>query len=278
MALARQTLVIAVVCAALGLIVVLVVFYRIITSCRRRARASPLPPIQPLSHEREFRRAQFEASYGRNSAFLAPPPLPSLGNLSSGGSKTSLLGSFNSPRASYITTTVEGSEELSNSSPLESSASFPASRMPASSSSLNLSQSPSPLRQSSRPRRDDQHRHRPTSLTPSRGVPHARHSLVQIVLPAPLGTNILPSSHERDAARDRMSIVDRWVPADRDSNEKVPPRPRRAASNPNTKNAISGRWVDNESTPPSSFTVGGQVPSQTRDGDGRGRKLTKRVA
>ncbi|KAF7784503.1 hypothetical protein Agabi119p4_668 [Agaricus bisporus var. burnettii] len=251
MALARQTLVIAVVCAALGLIVVLVVFYRIITSCRRRARASPLPPIQPLSHEREFRRAQFEASYGRNSAFLAPP---SLGNLSSGGSKTSLLGSFNSPRASYITTTVEGSEELSNSSPLESSASFPVSRMPASSSSLNLSQSPSPLRQSSRPRRDDQHRRRPTSLTPSRGVPHARHSLVQIVLPAPLGTNILPSSHERDAARDRMSIVDRWVPADRDSNEKVPSRPRRAASNPNT---------DNES----SFTVGGQVPSQTRDGE-----------
>lgn len=219
MGLAPRTLIIIVVCAVLGVIILLAIFYRIIITSCRRSRASPLPPIQPLSYEREHQRAQFEASRSRNSAFLTPTHLPPLGSLSPGGSKTSLLGSFKSPRASCITTTAEGAEELFNSSPLDPVT--PVPRMPASSSSVNLSSSPSPLRQSSRPSRDDRQRRQPTSLSLSRSLPHARHSQVQIILPTPLGTSILPTLHrqsmyELDAARDRTSIVDRWVSAGRD--------------------------------------------------------------
>lgn len=252
----RQTLIIIIVCATVSTFVFFVLLYRLIRSCRSRRSAPPLPPIQPLAHQREHQLAQFEASLraqSYHSSLLTAPPPPQFGSPSSRGSKTSLLGSLPSPHTSYVAT-GEGSEELTSLTPLEPATplpiphpSFTDSTLPLSSINLNdnstqssfavpsasTSALPSPSKQSlAQPTRDDQfrpHHHRPLSVASSlsrrnsrRGLPHGPHSQVQIILPAPLAPGIPPSSarqslYEHDSPGDRMSFVDRWVPAGRDS-------------------------------------------------------------
>lgn len=130
-----------------------------------------------------------------------------------------------------------------------------SSSIPGSSSSVNLSDGPmqidatnggpwasastsapsSPSKHSkslSRLNRDEQsrpHHHRPLSLASSlsrinsrRGLPHGPHSQLQIILPAPLAPEVaanttLPSLLESASVADRTSMVDRWIPAGRDS-------------------------------------------------------------
>ncbi|KAF9454916.1 hypothetical protein P691DRAFT_2231 [Macrolepiota fuliginosa MF-IS2] len=247
----HQTLVIVIVCAAVGGFVLVILLYRAIRSCRPR-NAAPLPPIQPLAHQREHQLAQFEATLRAQNydpTFLAAPPPPHspLGSSSSRGSKASLLGSYSSPHTSYAQP-GEGSEDLSNLSPLEPAIPLelsPSASTPGS-SSINLNDSPthgSPSAPTPAPRprhsksltrsgRDDQgrpHHHRPSSLASSpsrsnsrRGTPHGPHSQMQIIMPAPLAPGIPPnltrqSIYEHDSPSERPYIVDRWVPAGRDS-------------------------------------------------------------
>lgn len=258
--LSQQTLIIIIACAVGGGLILVILLYRATRSCHSR-NVVPLPPIQPLAHQREHQLAQFEASFRANdSSFLAAPPIPyspHLGSPSSQGSKTSLLGGSSSPHTSYAPTS-EGTEELANLSPLEppdSSLSIPhsASSTPGS-SSIHLNDSPSRARAAtprshskslSRLSRDyhaQSYHHRPLSVSSSlsrigsrRGTPHGPHSQIQIVLPAPLASGIAPSLD--DSLRSRpLSTVDRWVPAGRDSifesfTSQAPPRtPRRFSS------------------------------------------------
>ncbi|KXN89820.1 hypothetical protein AN958_04824 [Leucoagaricus sp. SymC.cos] len=253
-ALSRTTLIIIIVCAAVGGLVLLIILFRAIRSCRSRNTA-PLPPIQPLAHHREHQLAQFEASlhpHTYDKSLLTAPRPPHSPQF--GSSKTSLLGSTSSPHTSYTPTpTGEGSEEL-NLAPLEPESPLPGypgfnlSTPPTS--SLNINNSPTTSRTNTPPAssapssfarhskslprlsRDDQarpHHHRPLSVASSlsrissrRGLPHGLHSQVQIILPAPLAPRISRTSshqslHDYDIPGDRMTIVDRWVPAGRDS-------------------------------------------------------------
>lgn len=254
--LSQQTLIIAIVCAAVGGLVLLAILFRTIRSCRSRRNAAPLPPIQPLAHQREHQLAQFEASlqpHRYDPSFLAaphPPYSPQLGSPSARGSKTSLLGSYSSPHTSYR----EGSEELSNLTPPEPESPLPvphsflgAPTPPSSSSSTHLddnpttsytntpttSSAPSSFSKHSKslPKlsRDDQsrpHHHRPLSVASSlsriSSLPHGPHSQVQAIMPAPLAPGIPPtpsrqSLYEPGTPGDRMSVVDRWVSTGQES-------------------------------------------------------------
>lgn len=324
--LARQSFLIVVVCVAVvGGLVLLAILLRVLRSCRARTNPVPLPPIQPLAHQREHQLTQFEASlHNDGSAFLAPRP-PRSSHFDS--TSSSLLGSVSAPR--------DESDDLALLTPRE-----PESPLPALHSSnpsyTNLSDSPrtSPSntpapssapssfsRSLPRLNRDDQsrpHHHRPLSLSSSlsrsnsrRGLPHGPNSHVQIILPAPLAPGIAPtpSLYEPDSPSERMSIVDRWVPAGRDSiasrvsnqfctvllpmlttssqASTAPRTPRRVSSNPN--NMMAGPQINiNHRQYPSMPDVGRQhVPPVPRvpsiygrargSEEDKGRNLNKRV-
>jgi len=327
----HQTVIIVIVCAAVGGFVLVIFLYRVIRSCRPR-NAAPLPPIQPLAHQREHQLAQFEATLRAQNydpTFLAAPPPPHspLGSSSSRGSNASLLGSYSSPHTSYAQP-GEGLEDLNNLSPLEPAIPLdisPSGSTPGS-SSINLNDSPThgspsapmpaprPRRSKSLTRfgRDDQARpshHRPSSLASSpsrsnsrRGMPHGPHSQMQIILPAPLAPGIPPnvtrqSIYEHDS--ERPYIVDRWVPAGRDSifDASTTHDSYASATNsnlgqartPNTsRHVVTGSHI-NHRTYPSTSNVGVHPPPVPRvpsiynkiegsEGTEEGRERKSRIA
>lgn len=230
--LSQQTLIIIYVCAIGGGLLVVLLLYRVVRLCCSR-KPAPLPPIQPLAHQREVQLAHFHAN---DSPFLAAPPTPyssHLGSPASLGSKASLLGGPSSPHTS-LAPTGEGTEDLATLSPLEppeSSISIPHSptTAPSSLSSIHPHAAGTPkshsksLNRLSRDHQAQPYHHRPLSVSSSlshignrRGTPHGPHSQIQIVLPAPLGSGFAQGLEGSLRPRP-LSTVDRWVPTGRDS-------------------------------------------------------------
>ncbi|GLB36366.1 hypothetical protein LshimejAT787_0306540 [Lyophyllum shimeji] len=231
--LSRTTLIIIVVCAALAGLVVVFVAARLFRSLPRRP-AVPLPPVQPLAHRRP---TKLDTSYD------AP-----------------LLHNHSRPPStvpSYSPKTPDGSYSPRLSLPIPA---FP------SSSSLQSSDSsqPSPSRESPRSRAGPLPRplsaasvtsiSRRSSRHAVRGIPHAPHSQVQIILPTPLAPALQrpPGRGATHIESDRMSLVDKWVPVGRDdhhsaNNTPVPPSTPRASRRVSSTSTTLA-------TPPSSYT------------------------
>lgn len=202
----RTTLVIVAVCATVAAVIL---FYAAIQFAfslqRRRARytAAALPPKQPLAHHREYHRSKLD-----ERSWITDPDI-----------------------ARYSPHTDSPIDSLSLSSPMTAEPRLPLPNpsfhdfTPSpSSSETHISQPPTPAPPHRLPRPLSQ-----ASMFSSsdrrhtfRGVPHARHSQVQIVLPAPLapglGSRSRPGSLRWETDSDRTSVVDKWVPVGRDAS------------------------------------------------------------
>lgn len=227
--LSRGNSIIVAVCASVGGLLLALFLIRIIRKLHRSSNSNPLPPVQPLAHHRE-QLAQADSrtrTLGPTRLSIYHPsytPTPS-------GSKASLIGEQHSRRnnpsspSSPTSNTYEwpglavNSERLLSiptlHDPLESSSSLGSTNVEELSALTpnlqlaNLSATPPPFR-----------RVRPLSMSSShntfvsrtsrhsiQGMPHSRHSQVQIVLPTPLA--LIPNN-TLDGF-DRRSVVDRWV-------------------------------------------------------------------
>ncbi|KAG5639359.1 hypothetical protein H0H81_003503 [Sphagnurus paluster] len=93
-----------------------------------------------------------------------------------------------------------------------------------------------------------------------RGAPHAPHSHVQIILPAPLAPAVInrPNSRQslrRDTDSDRLSLVDKWISLPRDDDHPpsapvTPVRPRRPVSGSISTSPSSFSYFIPHSPPP----------------------------
>ncbi|KAA1468615.1 hypothetical protein DENSPDRAFT_833989 [Dentipellis sp. KUC8613] len=114
------TIIIAVVASVGGLIVVLV-FWQVYSRYSRRRNAAPLPPVQPLAHQREHQLASFaEHKAGGSSPALYNPSPSSRHSLLPVASDTSLLphrvdsqGGPSRQNSSHTVETGDGSEDTS---------------------------------------------------------------------------------------------------------------------------------------------------------------------
>ncbi|KAJ7130112.1 hypothetical protein C8R43DRAFT_1025883 [Mycena crocata] len=268
---ARTTLIIAAAAGSVGgILLLLLLLYRLL---RRPEKPAPLPPKQELARYREQQLPRPDSRpptwYDTGSGFLSAPP-----SLTYAGSKSSLLAPDSrggSPfRRPSFNTSESPSEDISHLPPMAPAMQLPQLAFDSSSTSLetaetdssqtspppdssfshNKHQSRSPSA-SSRPQR----RPRPLSVGSSgsaalsrnshnshnnsprntiRGMPHAPHSQVQIILPAPLAFNDRISIHDSPS---RMSVVDQWAPpavrsASAPVSTPIPGSQRRSSAEP----------------------------------------------
>ncbi|KAI0048408.1 hypothetical protein FA95DRAFT_1558058 [Auriscalpium vulgare] len=230
------TIIIAVVASFAGLVFVLIL-WRTLSRCSSRRRAVPLPPVQPLAHQREHQLAAFNAEGkpdSRPQTWYSDQPTVSYRH----SSKASLLPHLHSgPSREPSTRTQETLDTAeSPSAPLALNPPNPAfgavSPPSASSSSLSSSAehaspstpgtgallSPSASSASTHTRARTRSASRPFSMlststsgtarsrTPIRGAPHGPHSNVQIVLPAPLAPELYPYMLPADAQGRPLSV------------------------------------------------------------------------
>ncbi|KAH9075827.1 hypothetical protein EDB83DRAFT_2352541 [Lactarius deliciosus] len=263
------TIVIIAVSAAVGGVLVTFIFWRLLSRLSRNSRSAPLPPRQALVHQREQQLAAFtghqNVSVPRN--FLDVHPQAPVRH----GSNASLIphvdnsSANDSFRASlYTHETDDGTEGRSTPQvnplhpptphffaphpPLNASstslpslnghASEPTSLAAAGSTSISPSQSLGRTNPRARPRpfsmvsNGTSHTGMTArSRSSMRGAPHAPHSNVHIVLPAPLAPNLYPpavSEHGRkslvgdtaygDRLSWRNSLADKWIPVGQHNN------------------------------------------------------------
>ncbi|KAF9455560.1 hypothetical protein BDZ94DRAFT_1316108 [Collybia nuda] len=200
--LSHTTLIIVAVCASVAGVVVVYVALQLARSLQRRRTqfvAAPLPPKQPLAHH----RAKLEV----DRPWFSDPDSLSLSSPMT--TEPRLL--LPNPSFHDLTPSPSSSEShLSQPTP-------PSRPRP-----------PRPLSQVSVASSSPSRRHT------LRGVPHAPHNQVQIVLPAPLAPGLAPRSRpgslHRDTDSDRYSVVDKWVPVGRDATSQSPaPSPTRTS-------------------------------------------------
>ncbi|KAH9176926.1 hypothetical protein EDB89DRAFT_1937199 [Lactarius sanguifluus] len=263
------TIVIIAVSASVGGVLVTLLFWRLLSRLSRNSRSAPLPPRQALVHQREQQLAAFtghqNVSVPRN--FLDVHPQAPVRH----GSNVSLIphvdtsSANDSFRASlYTHETDDGTEGRSTpqGNPLHPpTPHFFATHPPLNASSTSLpsfsghvseptspaatgSTSISPSQSLRRP--NPRARPRPFSMVSNgtshtgmtarsrssmRGAPHAPHSNVHIVLPAPLAPNLYPpaaNEHGRkslagdtaygDSLSWRNSLADKWIPVGQHNN------------------------------------------------------------
>ena len=254
----HTTVVIIAVSASVGGFLLVLVFWRILSRRSARSRSAPFPQRQALVHQRERQLVAFTEHQNASVPKIIPdddsrPPSvlcvgDSLGDTSNATSSSnpevdgrigaalppSYEDNLHPPTPPFLT---------SHTPPNASSTSLPVSHgrsTPSSDGTLpRTAISPSPNQSSKRvANRSGSHR-RPVSMVsigtsqtimtvrsrPSiRAAPHARHSNIQIVLPAPLA----PSLYERPASEEprmhrpsmvegtytdswRTSLVDTWI-------------------------------------------------------------------
>ncbi|KAI0067888.1 hypothetical protein BV25DRAFT_1987540 [Artomyces pyxidatus] len=279
--LGHNTIIIIAVAASVGGAVVVLVLWRVLSRSSRRRNAAPLPPVQPLAHHREHQLAAFEEHkiassrpqtwfddqafppYRHDSnASLLPRPRDSSGPSREPSFRTQETAhTFTAeeparplplPNPSYI---VPSPQPSSSSTSLSSAAEHggPSPPTPATPFSASASSSSSihpRSRSASRPfsmlsTSTTNTGTTTRSRTPIRGAPHAPHSNVQIVLPAPLAPELYPHMVTEDARGRRIfsgvdsaqraswggGITDRWVPVGYGASEPPPvPQVRRQAS------------------------------------------------
>ncbi|VDC01906.1 unnamed protein product [Peniophora sp. CBMAI 1063] len=190
--------------------------WRAIRHRRARQESAPLPPPQALAHHRELQLSRFEeAKFAASSPALL---YPSDSALASSSSASLIPAAASYGQGSGAATTESATDELApptpnfhggsrpQSSGSDSSFSHSQGHSPADSPSHRNSPLPSPSVTSnshSQSTHDLRKAHRASrmsysSASPSRmsarsrssGAPHARHSQVQIVLPAPLAPGL----------------------------------------------------------------------------------------
>lgn len=250
--LTKQNIIIIAVCASVAFLVLAFALFRLIRNCRRSSKAAPLPPPQPLAHQREHHVSLFEQSVPRVTTWYQPQPADHhIRSNSLSGSRASLLGKESPGLSPSIPPSTESMQDLdsrisSQHLPLPNSF-YPPVR-PSSRSSFNSSDAscapppssahsfspdsatpsfPSPARYSRSPRHA-----RPLSMSSThtygtttsrgtsrvRGVPHAPHNQIQIVLPTPLASAnnsreslAIPRGRIGSGAGDRRSVADAWI-------------------------------------------------------------------
>lgn len=220
--LGHNTLIIIVVAASVGGLLLTIIVWRIISRLLFRSKSAPLPPRQSLVHRRELQLAAFteykdaivpqinesdEATLDSSYGTQVHPPTPQFFPASStppSGSYSSLPSSNDdsAPSSGVVTPATQFSTEASPSQSFRRGINRSGPRpRPLSTFSVNSRQS-------------------------IRGVPHAPHTNMQIVLPAPLAPNLygesasdgslLPRAYIRNStysARDswRKSLADSWI-------------------------------------------------------------------
>jgi hypothetical protein len=262
--LGHTTIVIVIVAASVGCLLVVVLCWRIFSWLSSRSRRVPLPPRQPLVHHREHQLAAF--SEHKNA--VIPDIKPAVPIYC--GSDVSLVphtidSPINTPNDTSILTHEMGAGIDDNPSsshgtfhPFPTSPFFPPQLPPnASSSSLPLPSSndhsfDSGVTSPNQPRRRPNARSEPRPYSISsigtshtgmtghsrssvRGAPHSPHSNIQIVLPAPLSSNLY-SCEATENLRGRRatignnmysdvrrnSLADKWVSV----GQKAIPEPK----------------------------------------------------
>ncbi|KAF8167888.1 hypothetical protein B0H34DRAFT_683548 [Crassisporium funariophilum] len=323
--------IIIIIAISIGVPTVFILFFLARFISRRTSSSAPLPQVQPLAHHREHQLSKLENSLPRAQTWYYPNHLTtphSFRSSSPGGSKASLIAKnpeSPSPSAETIT------EDSAAFSPLDQDQLLPVpspsfhSARPASPSSQGSSDpghtSPASLwarppntlstppfdpptiphlRSSSSspgpPRRPRPHSiasstYSRTSRNTQRGVPHGPHSQIQIVLPAPLASN-LSDARQRDQSRrpvsrfdtdslDRRSVVDKWVLAGTLSMPELPPSSTPiAASARDVHRAVSSPSLSASSHARKSFAMAEPVPAvpsiYMEESDGKTRRLQKR--
>jgi len=259
----HTTIIIIAVSASVGGLLLTIFFWRILSRFLRRPDSAPFPPRQALVHQRELQLAAFTEHKNPSVPQLVPDDASST-PVSQGSDSALLpnardWSAYTSNRASsYTHETDEGpgvgltSSHLHPPSPhlfppriphsASSSTSLPSSNDNSSPSS-GAATPPNPFSTSTSPshsfrRTPDRsaQRPRPSSMVSIgthmtgrsrqsvRAAPHAPHSNVQIVLPAPLAPNLyegtasegshMPRTFARDSAYSdswRRSLVDTWI-------------------------------------------------------------------
>lgn len=226
--LSQKNIIIVAVCASVGGAILAFFLVCTIRKLHRSANSNPLPPVQPLSHHREqLAQADDRARTFGSTRLSAYHPSYAL---SPSGSKVSLIGeqhlgnnNFSSPSSPPSATYQRPGLIVNSGRPLpiptlhdslDSSSSLGSTKAELSAHSLslragNLSATAPPFR-----------RPRPLSMLSSQntfvsrtsrhsvqGMPHSRHSQIQIVLPTPLA---LVPGNAVDGV-DRPNVVDKWM-------------------------------------------------------------------
>ena len=270
--------IIIIVSASVGGVLITLLFWCFRSRSSRSSRSAPLPPRQALVHQREQQLAAFTEHQNVSVPRKFIDDRPSSPVRHRYGSTASLIplvensSPNNSSRVSLYTHETDGGNEgLSNSrgNPLHppmphfsaphpphnaSSTSLISSNdhasepIAAGSTSVSPSQSLRRPNPRSRPRQlsvvSNGTSHTGTSArsrSSIRSAPHAPHSNVQIVLPAPLAPNLYPSvagEQERkslvgDTAYGdnwRSSLADKWIPVGQQNYGPMPKSVRRQHS------------------------------------------------
>lgn len=268
------TIIIIAVSASVGGVLVTFLFWRLLSRLSRNSRSAPLPPRQALVHQREQQLAAFtghqNVSVPRNFLDVRPQAPVRHGSNASLIPHVDNSSANDSFRASlYTHETDDGTEGRSTpqGTPLHpptphffaphppplnaSSTSLPSfnGHVPEP-TSLAVTGSTSISPSQSLRRTNPRARPRPFSMVSNgtshtgmtarsrssmRGAPHAPHSNVHIVLPAPLAPNLYPpaaSEHGRkslvgdtaygDRLSWRNSLADKWIPVGQHNNS--PPK------------------------------------------------------
>ena len=239
----HHIIIIIIVSASVGGVLITLLFWRLLARSSPSSRSAPLPPRQALVHQRERQLAAFTVHQSVSVPRKFLDTLPSSPVRHRHGSNTSLIphvensSANNSYRVSlYTHETDDGIEGLSRDPLHPPMPHFFAPHPPLNVSSSHISEttcSTSVSRQSLRRTNKNPRSRSRTFLVVSsngtphtgttarsrssiRGMPHAPHNNVQIVLPAPLSTNLYQRGRkplESDNGDNwRSSLADKWIP------------------------------------------------------------------
>jgi hypothetical protein len=233
----HTTIIAVIVAASVGTLLVIILCWRIFSRLSSRVKRAPLPPRQPLVHHREHQLAAF--SDYKNAVIIPVPDVMSTAPIRYGSNASLIPGTEAS---------IDDNPFSSHGSPLPPpTPPFFTPHLPpsASSTSLPLSNHSSPSSRAASPNPSSKRpsaRFDPrrcsvasvgTSLTSKtarsrssvRCAPHAPHSNIQIVLPAPLASELYSRVASEDLHGQRTvlsdntyrdswgsSLADKWIP------------------------------------------------------------------
>jgi hypothetical protein len=247
------SIVVIVVASVVGLIVLVAVFGLIWS--RRRRKSAPLPPIQPLAHQRERKISQFHerqaslaGSISRPGTWYRPTPPFAHQSRTGTGSEDTLSEALLRPGSTLSgpsETQFSSAENMELKAPLMTALEMPrphstgeiatlpgslfspsSSSLPSGSNSTSPARTPPASRSQSKSR--SRSRKRPASMvsstSSSRMLPHGPHSSVQIVMPAPLALYPEQAIGERGRyiSPSRVSLADPWASVTVSSNSGQP--------------------------------------------------------
>jgi hypothetical protein len=202
-ALSRQLLILVVVLATIATLAALFIVTQTLRS--RRRRSAPLPPVQPLAHH-PFTKPDLDGE----------PPSPLYSTIPSSTGVSTMNASVLKEAEAHLSPSSTPGFANSNLSAISLASTDGQFSPPACSpAGSGNSPKPRPLSTNSIPNGSVSRRGSRATL---RGVPHAPHNQMEIILPTPLSPNLnrKPSSSGystrwENGSSDRISIADQWV-------------------------------------------------------------------